>query len=81
MFEFVVSSRRWLTGGSRDDSCDVRSCIDAVDGRGSESVDGRPRPGKEEMRTLMVVGAIAAVDAGSSWWSEISSAEYRLRIS
>lgn len=58
LFAFVVRSRRLLTGGMRSSIADARSWIVVSAASGSESVDGRPKPGKEVIRTLIVDAAM-----------------------
>ena len=56
-----MSRRRLFTAGRRDSRAVVRSEIVELEEKGRESVRGRPRPGKEVMRTLIVCGAISFV--------------------
>lgn len=59
LLELVVRISRLSTSGMRLVRAAVKSATVEVAGRGSERVGGRPRPGKEVRRTLMVEGAMA----------------------
>jgi hypothetical protein len=64
LLEEVVSIRRWeeRTGPeSRVVRWDVRSEMVEVDGSGMQRVEGRPRPGKEVRRMLIVEGCDCAM--------------------
>ena len=61
MFDEVVRSRRVLMSGSRDWRVEWKVEIDVSDGRGNESVEGRPKPGKEVRRMLTVCVDIVTV--------------------
>lgn len=53
--------KRLLVPGNRSESRDVRSEMGDDGKMGSESVEGRLRPGKDVRRTLIIVGAIVTV--------------------
>lgn len=54
LLEFVVRIRRLFTRGRRSWSRSVKSETVDVAGTGRERVEGRPRPGKEVRRMLIV---------------------------
>lgn len=58
LFACVVRRSRLLTGGKRSSIVAVRSSMLVSAASGSDSVCGRPRPGKVVMRTLIIAGAI-----------------------
>ena len=65
----MVRIRRWaLSAGPerRKERASVRSAIVEVEGMGRQSVVGRPRPGKDVRRMLIMVGdAASAMFAGT----------------
>ena len=50
---------RLSTDGSREYTCDVRSDIEIDVETGSERVRGRPRPGKEVRKTLIMMNMVS----------------------
>jgi len=61
LFDVVVRiSRELRVRGRRSEMAEVRSHTVAEEERGIQRVVGRPRPGKEESRTLMVGNVMAA---------------------
>ena len=61
LFEVVVKIRREVRCGKRSSSCCLKCVIDAELAIGRDSVNGRPRPGKEVNKMLIVWGAIASI--------------------
>jgi hypothetical protein len=57
--EEVVRMRRWVLRAGperREERAEVRSAIVEVEGMGRQRVVGRPRPGKDVRRMLIIVG-------------------------
>jgi len=62
--EDVVRIRRCVLSAGperREESASVRSAIVEVDGMGRHKVVGRPRPGKDVRRMLIIVGDACAM--------------------
>lgn len=61
LFEEVVRMRRWLSKrgeGRREERRALKSAMVDVEGMGRQRVVGRPRPGKEVRRMLIVVAMV-----------------------
>lgn len=61
LFEVVVRMSRESICGSRSESCCLKSMIEVELSIGRDKVDGRPRPGNEVKRTLIIRGAISNI--------------------
>jgi len=69
LLELVVKMRRWSSdGGRRAATISWRSETVDVDATGIQRVDGKPRPGKEDKRTLIVGDAMAERGTTSGYW-------------
>lgn len=61
LFEEVVRMSRESMCGSRSESCCHNSVIEVELSIGRDKVDGKPRPGKEVKKTLIIREAISII--------------------
>ena len=54
--------------GSRSESCCLKSVIEVELSIGRDRVDGKPRPGNEVKKTLIIRGAISRTLTGMKLW-------------